>query len=143
MRHDTYARMFHTTQVTALFITFWFVRNTLKASPIPWGMPNLVIHAASNLALLWLISRFDSKAFSEDTQGITLAVFASHLIDIDHLLADPIYDPARCSITAHPLHHPVMWVLYAGLALFRNRRVRYFGVALVLHLVLDALWCLW
>ncbi len=105
-------------------------------------MPNIAIHVASNLALLWIIRRFDRKAFDADAQGIVLAVFASHLIDLDHLLADPIYDPARCSITTHPLHHPVMWVLYTGLIFFKNRRVRYFGVALVLHLVLDALWCI-
>lgn len=104
-------------------------------------MPNILIHAASNLALLWIISRVDTQAFAEDKQGIILAVFASHLIDLDHLLATPIYDPARCSITAHPLHHPMMWVLYTGLALFKNRRVRYFGVAVLLHLTLDALWC--
>ncbi len=26
------------------------------------------------------------------------------LVDIDHLLATPVYDPNRCSIGFHPLH---------------------------------------
>jgi len=105
-------------------------------------MPNILIHALANLTLLVLIARFDSRAFSQDKQGIILAVFASHLIDLDHLLATPIYDPARCSLTTHPLHRPWMFVVYGGLALIRNPRVQYFGVALCVHLLLDAIWCL-
>lgn len=105
-------------------------------------MPNILIHALANLALLVLIARFDATSFHQDRKGIILAVFASHLIDLDHLLATPIYDPARCSITTHPLHRPWMFVLYAGLALVRNSRIRYFGLALLVHVLLDALWCL-
>ena len=104
-------------------------------------MPNILVHLIVNLALIGLIARFD-PLFKQDKKGIVLAVFASHLIDIDHLLADPIYDPARCSITTHPLHRWFMFPVYAGLALFRNRRIRYLGVALLLHVGLDALWCL-
>ena len=33
-----------------------------------------------------------------------LIMIATMLIDLDHLLADPIYDPGRCSIGFHPLH---------------------------------------
>ena len=31
-------------------------------------------------------------------------MIATMLVDIDHLLATPIYDPLRCSIGYHPLH---------------------------------------
>ena len=31
-------------------------------------------------------------------------MYAVMLIDLDHLLATPIFDPARCSIGFHPLH---------------------------------------
>ena len=34
------------------------------------------------------------------------------VIDVDHLLADPIYDASRCSIGFHPLHSPVAMVIF-------------------------------
>ena len=37
------------------------------------------------------------------------------LVDIDHLLATPIYDPARCSIGFHPLHTAVPIAVYVVL----------------------------
>jgi hypothetical protein len=34
------------------------------------------------------------------------------IVDLDHLLADPIYDPNRCSIGFHPLHSYPAIVIY-------------------------------
>lgn len=34
----------------------------------------------------------------------TLLMLGTMIIDIDHLLATPIFDPDRCSIGFHPLH---------------------------------------
>ena len=62
------------------------------------------------------------------------------LVDADHLLADPVFDPERCSIGFHPLHTAPAIVLYAGLALFR--RTRLVGLGLLIHMALDALDCL-
>ena len=61
------------------------------------------------------------------------------LIDMDHLLATPFYDPARCSIGFHPLHQFVPIVLY-GIAAFIPT-LRYFGIGLLVHIFLDALDC--
>ena len=33
-----------------------------------------------------------------------LILMSTMLVDLDHLLANPIYDPERCSIAFHPLH---------------------------------------
>ena len=33
-----------------------------------------------------------------------LVMVGTMVVDIDHLLADPIYDPNRCGIGFHPLH---------------------------------------
>lgn len=63
------------------------------------------------------------------------------LVDIDHLLAAPIYDPNRCSIGTHPLHGPVPIGLYM-LACFWPK-ARYVGIGLVIHMALDALDCQW
>jgi len=44
-------------------------------------------------------------------------MMATMLIDLDHLLAVPIYDPNRCSLGTHPLHQWPMIVIYALLAI--------------------------
>jgi len=67
-------------------------------------------------------------------------LIATMLVDLDHLLAVPIYDPNRCSIGFHPLHQPLMIMLYAGLSVFPKTRLISFG--LLIHMALDALDCL-
>lgn len=47
-----------------------------------------------------------------------LIVLSTMLVDLDHLFADPIYDPARCSIGFHPLHTMPMMVLYTLFCVF-------------------------
>ena len=61
------------------------------------------------------------------------------LIDLDHLLADPIYDPQRCSLGFHPLHGLLPILLY--LALLIPKKTRLIGLGLVIHMVLDAVDC--
>jgi hypothetical protein len=70
-----------------------------------------------------------------------LWMMAGWLIDIDHLLADPIYAPGRCSIGFHPLHTAPAIAVYALLLI--PRRTRPLGLGLVIHIALDALDCAW
>lgn len=60
-------------------------------------------------------------------------------IDLDHLLASPMYDPGRCSIGFHPLHSAIPIVLYV-LALV-HPKTRVLGIGLCIHIALDALDC--
>ena len=61
------------------------------------------------------------------------------IIDVDHLLADPIYDPNRCGLGFHPLHSfPAIGVY--GLLLIPNM-TRTLGVGLWTHIILDGLDC--
>ena len=46
------------------------------------------------------------------------------VVDIDHVLADPIYDPGRCSIGFHPLHDPWLIGLYLLLCLTAQDRAK-------------------
>lgn len=69
-----------------------------------------------------------------------LVLIATMLVDLDHLLAVPIYDPNRCSIGFHPLHQPLMIMPYAGLSVFPKTRLIGFG--LLIHMALDAVDCL-
>jgi len=67
-------------------------------------------------------------------------MLAGLLIDIDHLLADPIYDAERCSIGFHPLHTPLPIILYAMLLV--HPKTRPLGIGLCLHILLDGADCL-
>lgn len=70
-----------------------------------------------------------------------LLMLATMLIDLDHLLATPIFDPHRCSINFHPLHTYWAFGTYVLLLFFRKTRI--VGLGLVLHLLTDYQDCLW
>lgn len=61
------------------------------------------------------------------------------LVDLDHLLAVPMYDPQRCSIGFHPLHSYPAIVIYLFMMVFPKTRL--VGIGLVLHMALDYLDC--
>lgn len=61
------------------------------------------------------------------------------LIDVDHLLANPIYDAGRCSIGFHPLHGLIPIGLY--LALLMHKKTRLVGLGLCIHILLDSIDC--
>jgi hypothetical protein len=62
------------------------------------------------------------------------------IVDVDHLLATPVYDPARCSMGFHPLHTWPAVLVYAALTLWPKSRT--FGIGLLLHMLLDTSDCL-
>lgn len=82
----------------------------------------------------------------------TLVFIATMLVDLDHLLATPIYVPERCSIGFHPLHTTPAILLYIlifalPVVLGRARGVpklrpgafmlHLVGLGLLLHMALD------
>ncbi|HAJ75121.1 MAG: DUF6122 family protein [Gammaproteobacteria bacterium] len=77
--------------------------------------------------------------FRKQWQKAFLLMIATMLVDIDHVLADPIYDPSRCSMGTHPLHEPMLLGPYTVLCFFP--KTRYIGVGLVIHMLLDSLDC--
>jgi len=70
-----------------------------------------------------------------------LVMMSAMIIDIDHLLANPIYDPNRCGINFHPLHSILAITVYVLLAAIPNTRILGFG--LLIHIILDGLDCVW
>ena len=66
---------------------------------------------------------------------------ATMIVDLDHLLADPIYDPERCSIGFHPLHTTPAIAVYVLLAAWPKTRL--VGVGLLIHMALDLGDCAW
>ena len=66
----------------------------------------------------------------------TIAILCSTIIiDLDHLLADPIYDPNRSSIGFHPLHSYYAIAIYCVLLYFP--KIRLFAIGLLIHISLD------
>ena len=61
------------------------------------------------------------------------------LVDIDHLVANSVFDPGRCSIGFHPLHGVLPIGLYVSLCF--APKARYVGIGLVIHMALDSLDC--
>ncbi len=95
---------------------------------------HLFLHAAVPAAVA---RTFYQKVFAR----AWLIMLATMLIDFDHLLADPVYDPGRCSIGFHPLHQYPIMVAYVLLALWPKTRL--VGIGLVIHMLLDGLDCFW
>ena len=68
-----------------------------------------------------------------------LIMIATMLVDLDHLLANPIYDPLRCSIGFHPLHQNIAIIFYLLICLMP--KIRWIGVGLLIHMALDSIDC--
>jgi hypothetical protein len=90
-------------------------------------------------------------------RNATLMMVLTMIVDIDHLLADPIYDPNRCSIGFHPLHTVIPIVFYFLMFLIpllyeklqskseessTMRMVHLLGLGLLIHMFLDWTDCL-
>jgi hypothetical protein len=79
-------------------------------------------------------------AFRDKWLTSWLIMMSAMIIDLDHLLANPIFDPNRCGIGFHPLHSTGAIIIYPLLLLIP--RLRLLGIGLLIHIGLDALDCL-
>lgn len=75
--------------------------------------------------------------FKSHWQKAFLIMIATMLIDLDHLLASPIFDTNRCSINFHPLHSYYTIGIYVILAFIKKTRL--LGIGLCIHIIAD--WC--
>ena len=62
-------------------------------------------------------------------------------VDFDRLLAEPVFDPNRCSLGFHPLHSWPAIAVYL-VAIFSSR-LRIVALGLLIHMGLDGADCLW
>lgn len=67
---------------------------------------------------------------------------ATIVIDLDHLLADPIFAPDRCSLGFHPLHTLWAALFYGAMLLVPKWWVRAIALGCLLHLATDGVDCL-
>ncbi|WP_034044477.1 DUF6122 family protein [Wocania ichthyoenteri] len=68
-----------------------------------------------------------------------LIMISGMLIDLDHLLANPVFDPNRCSIGFHPLHSYFAITFY--LFLLIPKKSRLVALGLVIHIIADVVDC--
>lgn len=99
-----------------------------------------IIHYGLHLAAPAFIARL---VFNHVWKKAYLIMLATMLVDLDHLLATPIFDPLRCSIGFHPLHSYYAIVVYGVMVFIPNLTVRIIGVGLLFHILTDFQDCLW
>ncbi len=96
-----------------------------------------VLHIVLHLAVPGVVARVGWRDQFWSAWAIMVATL---VVDLDHLLADPVYDASRCSIGFHPLH--TVWAIGFYVLLVAPRRTRLVGIGLVIHMLLDAVDCL-
>lgn len=79
--------------------------------------------------------------FRKEWKKVYLIFLATMLVDLDHLLASPIFVADRCSIQFHFLHTYYAMLGYVAL-LFFKKPVRLIGIGLLLHMLTDFIDCL-
>ena len=77
----------------------------------------------------------------KDWKKVYLILIATMLVDLDHIVATPIFEANRCSINFHPLHTYYAMGLYFVM-LFSRRPFNIIGIGLLLHMLTDTIDCL-
>ena len=95
-------------------------------------MLHMVLHIVIPLVIALLI-------FKKNWIKAYLIMLATLLVDLDHLLATPIYEASRCSIGFHPLHTLVPIGVYLCLCFIP--KTRWIGIGLIIHMILDSIDC--
>ena len=95
-----------------------------------------IAHYGIHFGLPLVIALVFYKSFWLKAYGIMIL---GMLIDLDHLLANPMFDPNRCSINFHPLHSYYAIAVYVLLLL--PKQTRLVGIGLIIHIVADTADC--
>jgi len=71
-----------------------------------------------------------------------LVLVATMLVDLDHLWANPLFDPERCSIGFHFLHTPYAIIGYFLLLYVPNKWFKIAAIGLLFHMLTDYIDCM-
>lgn len=75
--------------------------------------------------------------FKSNWKKAYFIMLTTMLVDLDHIFANPIFDPNRNSIGYHPLHTYPMIALYFLGTLFLKRNYRIIAIGLLFHMFTD------
>ncbi|OYX86654.1 MAG: hypothetical protein B7Y83_00715 [Flavobacteriales bacterium 32-34-25] len=98
------------------------------------------VHYSLHLLLPGLIAFLFYK---KEWKRVWIILLLTMAVDIDHLFADPIFDPTRCSIGFHFLHSYYALIGYILFFVFGNKIIRIVALGLLLHMATDFQDCLW
>ncbi|WP_339648814.1 DUF6122 family protein [uncultured Salegentibacter sp.] len=95
------------------------------------------LHFIAIGAIAWF---YDKKNWKRNW----LILLATMAVDLDHVIADPLFDPMRCGIGYHPLHSQLAILTYfLGLIFTKNKVLRLIFIGLLFHMLTDFIDCLW
>ncbi|HCV50274.1 MAG: DUF6122 family protein [Saprospiraceae bacterium] len=77
--------------------------------------------------------------FRDNWKRAWLVMIATMIVDLDHLLAEPIFDPGRCSIEYHVLHS--YWAIACYFVLLIFPKMRIVALGLLFHMLTDTIDC--
>jgi len=102
---------------------------------IEWqAIVHYFMHLVFPFVFAWVFFR---KEWKKAGLIMALAIF----VDLDHLLASPVFDPQRCSINFHPLHS--FWAIGIYFAGLFYTKTRWLAFGLVIHMATDLSDCIW
>ena len=91
----------------------------------------------------FIVPLFFAKIFFKDNwKEAFIIMLITMLIDLDHLLASPIFDANRCSIGYHPLHTVYAAVFYFLLLFNQSWKLKAVSIGCLWHLSTDYIDCL-
>lgn len=98
-----------------------------------------IIHYSLHFIFPFIIAFF---LFKKNWKIAGIIMVSTILIDLDHLLANPIFDPSRCSIGFHPLHTLWALIVYFLMLIAPSWKWRAIAIGCILHLGIDTLDCI-
>ncbi len=93
---------------------------------------HIVLHFLVPLAVARIFGR-------KEWFKVWVILCVTNVVDVDHLLAETMYVPNRCSIGFHPLHS--VWAIALYLVGLFWRPLRWAMIGLLIHMTLDAIDC--
>ena len=101
-------------------------------------MEHSIIHIILHFLVPFIVAK---TAWRELWLGPFIIMALTFAVDLDHLLAEPVFDPNRCSLGFHPFHSwPAIGIYLVSLF---SPRLRIIAIGLLIHLVLDGTDCFW
>ena len=98
----------------------------------------IIVHYFFHLIFPVIVAYF---FFKKDWQRVSIIFILTMFIDLDHLLAMPIFDPERCSIGFHPLHSFYAILIYTILLFIPKTRM--ISIGILFHIITDTIDCIW
>lgn len=96
------------------------------------------IREITHYFLHFIFPIFIAKVFFKNNwKNAYLLMLATMLVDLDHVFADPLFDPNRNSIGYHPLHSYWAILIYFLGTIFLKGNYRIIAIGLLFHMISD------